>query len=207
MSFPMDLLRRNKLSDFTNARAALADLCEPFARGGPLAPNCVEVQPAAMPSAERRLLAHREHMTIILGDHHGAPVRVHVQEAIHDGDHYTRKILLAPTDSDRIVEAGIVRLNFHYMPEDVKNEILSRSKPLGQILIEHDVLRRIEPLWFVKFPARSNVLRLFDLSPRQPTYGRLATIFCDEEPAIELLETVLNTSASASNDTRLDPPL
>jgi chorismate-pyruvate lyase len=177
--------------EFGSAREALAELCEPFAARG-WTPDCDEIQPARMPAPQRRLLAHREHMTIVLGEHHGRPVDVRVQHAVHDGDFYTRKILLTPGGSDRIVEAGIVRLNFSHVPADVRTEILARRRPLGEILTAHDVLRRIEPLWFVRFAPDSDVLALFDLHLREPAYGRLAMIYCNDEPAIELMEIVIN---------------
>ena len=182
----------HKLAEFKTAQEALVDLCQPFARGGSLTAACTEVQPAAMPAAERQLLAHREHMTIVLQDHHGSPVEVQVMEAVRDHDLYARKIILTPGHADKIVEAGIVRMNFRYMSAEVRDAIVARRRPLGEILIAHDVLRRIEPLWFIRLPAESDVLALFDLHPQQPTYGRLATIFCNGEPAIELLEIVLN---------------
>ena len=183
----------NKLSEFATAQEALLDLCEPFTKGGSITADCCEVQPAAMPSAERRLLAHREHMTIVLQDHHGQPVEVQVQEAILDEDQYSRKITLTPGHTNKIVEAGIVRMNFKYMSDAVREAIIVRQRPLGEILIAHDVLRRIEPLWFIRLPIESDVLALFGMITKQPTYGRLATIFCNGEPAIELLETVMNT--------------
>ena len=92
----------NKLSEFATAREALADLCEPFARGVSIRADCTEVQPAAMLPAERQLLAHREHMTIVLQDHHGLPVEVHVQEAVRDEDLYARKIILTPGHASKI---------------------------------------------------------------------------------------------------------
>ena len=184
-------LLRNKLADFASAKAALVDLVAPFAPAG-MALECEEVQPASMPGVIRRLLAHREHMTVVLSEHFGAPVDVHVQHHVHDGNFYARQIILTPGGSNRTVLVGIVRMNFRYMGDDVRDEIVARRRPLGEILIAHDVLRWIEPLWFVRFPPVSPLLALFDLAPKEPTFGRLATIYCNGEPAIELLEAVLN---------------
>jgi len=47
-----------------------------------------------------------------------------------------------------------------------------------------------KPRFFVRFPAGGPVLNLFGASETRPVYGRLGTIYCDEEPAIELLEIV-----------------
>jgi hypothetical protein len=133
-------------------------------------------------------------MTVELERHHGAPVRVHVLEEHLDGDIYTRKISLTPAGQDsKVVEWGIVRLDFRYMAPAVRDEILRKELPLGAILIKHDVLRRIKPRWFLRFPPGGPVLSLFgDAQAAQPAYGRVGTIYCNGEPAIELLEIVVN---------------
>ena len=180
------------LSDLHTASEALAELCAPFVDGSDFSPYCVEVQPVRIPTAERRLLAHREHMTEVLQAHHGNPVEVQVLDQKLDGDHYSRKITLTPGHVSKIVECGIVRLNFSFMPAVVKEEILARKTPLGAVLIKHNILRWIEPLWFVQLPPQSDVMKLFGMNNPKPVWGRLAVIYCNGEPAIELLETVLN---------------
>ena len=133
-------------------------------------------------------------MTTELQRHHGKPVEVHVLDERLDGDLYTRKIFLTPAGSDKVIEWGIVRLDFRYMSSEVREEILRKQLPLGAILIKHDVLRRIKPRWFLRSPAGGPVFRLFSDShaPGGPVYGRIGTIYCNEEPAIELLEIVAN---------------
>jgi hypothetical protein len=139
------------------------------------------------------LLVHHEHMTVALQRFHGSPVEVQVREEhlSADGDYYTRMISLAPAASPgRVVEWGIVRLDFRYMDAAVRDEILRKQMPLGAILIKHDVHRRVKPRFFLRFPPGGPVLRLFGAAESRPVYGRLGTIYCDEEPAIELLEIV-----------------
>jgi hypothetical protein len=174
------------------AGAVLADLCRPFAQGL-FAPDCAAVQPQDIPFPDDDLLVHHDHMTIVLQRHHGSPVKVHVMEEHLNGDLYTRKICLTPINSDKVVEWGIVRLNFRYMPEAVKQEILGRQMPLGAILVKHDVHRRIKPRYFLRLPESSAVVGLFGATNSEPLYGRIGTIYCDDEPCIEVLEIVLNT--------------
>ena len=81
-------------------------------------------------------------------------------------------------------------LNFRYMSDAVRNEILAKRTPLGAILINHNVHRRIKPRWFMRFAPRGPILNWFGETGDQPMYGRIGTIYCDEEPAIELLEIV-----------------
>ena len=191
----MTMVTQRKLSDFTGAEAALSDLCRQFAPAG-FDPQCVVVQPDEIPHPQDQLLVHHAHMTEVLQKHHGRPVTVDVQDWKLDGDLYSRKIALRPAGSDKVVEWGIVQLDFRYMSRAVRDEILARQKPLGAILIAHKVLRRIKPRWFLRFPESGPVMRLFEppaaCEPDGFAYGRIGTIYCNEEPAIELLEIVLN---------------
>ena len=184
-----------KLVDLPEAESTLRELCRPFVHPDDFAPQCVVLQPAEIPYPQDQLLVHHGHMTEVLERHHGAAVRVHVLEEHLDGDVYTRKIALTPTGSDgKVVEWGIVRLDFRYMSPELRDEILAKQTPLGALLIKHDVLRRIKPRWFLRFPPGGPVLKWFGAPAEgsEPLYGRIGTIYCNEEPAIELLEIVLN---------------
>ena len=191
---------RSKLSDSPETAAALLDLCKPFVADG-FNPQCVVVQPDEIPFPQDQLLVHHEHMTAVLERHHGAAVDVHVLAEHFEGDLYTRKISLTRGatgganggEADTVVEWGIVRLDFRYMDPEVRDEILRKRMPLGAILIKHDVLRRVKPRWFLRFPPGGPVLGLFgDAVTARPAYGRIGTIYTNEEPAIELLEIVVN---------------
>lgn len=188
----MSTTARSKLSDSPETEAALLDLCQPFVADA-FVPQCAVVQPDEIPFPQDQLLVHHEHMTAVLERHYGAAVQVHVLAEHLDGDLYTRKISLTRGQSDTVVEWGIVRLDFRCMDPDVRDEILRKEMPLGAILIKHDVLRRIKPRWFLRFPPGGPVLGLFgDAGTSQPAYGRVGTIYTNEEPAIELLEIVVN---------------
>jgi len=189
----MTVIESQILADSSGAQRLLSNLCEPFVHGR-FAPEFSVVQPEGIPHPEDELLVHHDHMTIVLQRHHGAPVRVRVLEEHLDGGVYTRKIALAPSGSDKVVEWGICRLDLRYIPEEVKREILAKQLPLGAVLIEHDVHRRVKPRYFLKLPESSAILNLFDAPQNtEPVYGRLGTIYCDDEPCIELLEIVVNT--------------
>jgi hypothetical protein len=172
------------------ALAALRGLCAPLTAGD-FEPACVVVQPDEIPQPADALLVHHEHMTEVLHKRYGRPVELAVLDERLDGDRYTRKVKLAPGGADRpVVEWGAVRLDFRFMSSAVRDEILAKRTPLGAILIKHDVHRRIKPRWFMRFPARGPTLAWFGDAGNDPLYGRIGTIYCDEEPAIELLEIV-----------------
>lgn len=175
--------------------AALMDLCDGFFDTLDFLSSCPRLAPEELPPTARGLLVHREHMTAVLHHHYGRPVDVRVLRDERGAEHYARKVLLTLSGSDRVVELGIVRMDFRYISAEVRDEILARRAPLGDILIRHNVLRRISPRWYFLFPRDTPIGRAFDSpgapgSAGRPVYGRVGTIYCDEEPAIDLLEVV-----------------
>jgi len=188
-----DRAAHNFVADVSTAQSLLAELCAPFAPNGFVA-ECEVISPDAIPVPADALLVHQNHMTIALERHHGKPVQVNVQQERLDGETYTRKVGLTLLGTPRVVEWGIARLHLKYLSSEVRAEILLKQTPLGAILIRHNVHRRVKPRYFVRFPAGSRVIELFGAgSNATPIYGRLGMIYCNDEPAIELLEIVVNT--------------
>ncbi len=181
---------RQKLTDYHDPVEAMADLCRGFFHEGDGIPPFALVEPEQMPAAYRQLLVHNEHMTTRLEAFHGRAVELGVLEYNQDGDLYTRKILLTPAGSDHVIELGIVRLDLQYTPEKVKDEIVRRKAPLGAILLKHNLLTRVEPRWYLRFPGPSPQDEYFGEQAGRAVYGRVGTIYCNEAPAIELLEIV-----------------
>jgi len=143
-----------------------------------------------VPSVYRKLLDHINHMTVTVEAHHSDRVEVEVLRSDVVGEHYRREILLRPQTSKTVVQYGIVRLNTKYLADEPRNEILAQRKPLGRVLIEHDVLREIELFDLLRVECGPVLANHFGVSPGSVTYGRTALIHCDHEPAIELLEVV-----------------
>jgi hypothetical protein len=100
------------------------------------------------------------------------------------------KILLVLQKSRRVVQFGLMRVHLQYCSPEVRAEIVAGKTPLGRILIEHNVLRRIEPTAFLRVTPGPAMIKWFGLDSPRPTYGRLALIHCDHKPAVELLEIV-----------------
>jgi hypothetical protein len=184
-------------ADVGSVNAELTDLCRPFASGGAINIDCDVISPIDIPHPSDALLVHHNHMTVALENHHGRAVQVEVHDERLDGQVYTRKIELLLEGTAHRVETGIARLHLRYLSPQVREEILAKQSPLGAILIRHDVHRRIKPRYFLRFPPHSAVIELLDSAPNAaPVYGRLGTIYCNNEPAIELLEIVINTEVS-----------
>jgi hypothetical protein len=150
-----------------------------------------EVVPAgAVPPPYDRLLVHEHHMTVTVEAHHGDLVDVHILARRHEGDDYARKILLKLQRSGKVVQFGIMRVDLSFCSPEVRAEIVAGQTPFGRILINHDVLRRIEPTAFLKVTPGPSLMRWFGLPRPRTTYGRLAIIHCDGLPAVHLLEVV-----------------
>jgi chorismate-pyruvate lyase len=143
-----------------------------------------------VPEPYRGLLVHQHHMTVTVEAHHGGPVDVVVLDRRHQGTTYSRMILLALRGSGRIVQFGLVRIHLGFCNEAVRDAILSEKTPLGRILIQHNILRHIQPIGFLRVTPGADMMQWFGLQTPEPTYGRLAVLFCDERPAIEVLEIV-----------------
>jgi hypothetical protein len=150
-----------------------------------------ELVPAdEVPLPYHGLLVHGYHMTVTVEAYHGDLVNVRILDRRQDEDSYARKILLTLQRTGRVVQFGIMRVHLHYCSEAVRQEIIAGQTPLGRILIQHNVLRRIEPTAFLRVIPGSAMMEWFGLERPEPTYGRLAYIHCDSKPAVELLEIV-----------------
>jgi chorismate-pyruvate lyase len=150
-----------------------------------------EVPGEAVPQPYHDLLVHEHHMTVTVEAHHGSPVNVWVLERHYDGPHYARKILLALQSTGRVVQFGIARVNLDMTSREVREAILAARTPLGRVLIEHDVMRLVQPQAFLKIRPTPEQLAWFGEGVRaEALYGRLAIIRLDGKPAIEVLEVV-----------------
>jgi len=151
-----------------------------------------QIPAGVMPGYARTLLNHNEHMTVTMEEFHGAPVDVEVLDVQQSDSHYARHILLHRQTDQKVVQFGIVRLDFRYVSDEVRREIESRQVPLGKVLIDHNVLRQVQLVALWKITPGSDLRRHFSMNDDSPltVYGRTALIYCDGEPAVELLEIV-----------------
>jgi chorismate-pyruvate lyase len=169
------------------ARAGIGRLAELFQDDGL---EATPVLPASLPDVFQGLLVHQEHMTLRLARHHGGPVRLHVLANRHTNADYARRILLSTHEPPRFVEFGLVRIALDATPPAARDEIIRGEAPLGDILIRHDVMRRIVVRWLYEFGPQSSIRPLLELDAAAPLYGRVGTIYVAGAPAIELLEVV-----------------
>ncbi len=143
-----------------------------------------------LPVVYRRLLAHTGHMTVTVEDRHHSPVDVEVLNVQTTPSHYSRQILLRRQSDRRVVQFGIVRLALEVLDPATRDEILSQRVPLGRVLIEHGVMRAVQLLGLWQVQCGKELAHHFGASVGHITYGRTALIYCNGEPAVELLEIV-----------------
>jgi chorismate-pyruvate lyase len=153
--------------------------------------ECEYVPADQVPLPYHDLLVHNHHMTVTVEAYHGDLVNVRILSKLQTADSYSRKILLALQGNGKVVQYGIMRIHFRYCSAAVRAEIVAGKTPLGRILIQHNVLRRVEPTAFLRIVPGPVLMNEFGLNTPIPTYGRLALIHCDGYPAVEVLEIVI----------------
>ncbi len=117
-----------------NPRDELLSLTNLFPSDEPLFQNADHLPSSLTPEPYKSLLAHDHHMTVAMETYHGGPVDVRVLNHRREGDIYAREIILLKGPSTmndaerRVVQYGIVRFNFSYVTEAVRDEIESGSE-------------------------------------------------------------------------------
>lgn len=154
----------------------------------PLIARAEHIPASTTPEPYKRMLVHDQHMTVTMEEYHGCPVDVTILDRSYLGDIYSRKIVLTKHETDTAVQFGIVRFNFVYVTDPVRQEIVRGDVPLGRILINHNILRHIDLGAVLEITAGPALAEYLQMPQGATTYGRLATIFCNKRPAVDLLE-------------------
>ena len=160
---------------------------------GPLLAGAEHVPPSAVPQPYRDLLDHEAHMTVTMERFHGGPVAVRVLDEKWDAGKYCRKITLVrepgrPGESEKTVQFGLVRFDLSHLDPEPREEILGGETPLGRVLINYDVLREVDLGALLKLTAGPGLARHLGMPEGGTAWGRLATIFTNGKPALDLLE-------------------
>jgi chorismate-pyruvate lyase len=155
----------------------------------PLVRNAWHVPHAETPEPYRRMLVHDHHMTVTMEQYHGCKVDVHVlNRKLVSEDYYLREIVLTKEGTDIPVQFGVVRFHFEYVSREVRTQIIEEQIPLGRVLITHNVLRHIDLKSIIAVEAGPGLAGILKMPEGATTFGRLATIYCNHQPAVDLLE-------------------
>lgn len=161
--------------------------------------HAAHIPSSETPEPYKQLLVHDHHMTVTMESFYGTSVDVEILQQSSAGNSYLRQIVLKKSGTDQVVQFGIVRFNFEYVTERVRDEILAGQIPLGRVLINHNVLRHIDLGAILKITAGPTLARQMRIPPGTVTYGRLATIFCNNAPAVDLLEIAAPVPGESSD--------
>jgi hypothetical protein len=171
-----------------NALAELKSLTAPFSGTSQLFEMVEHVPSSTVPEPYKSLLVHEHHMTVTMEQHHNCTVDVEVLAELLEGESYAREIILRNHATRQVVQYGLIRFDFQYVTKSVKDQILAKQTPLGRVLILHNVLRHIDLGAILELKTGPRLTDIFECPPGSKTYGRLATIFCNNKPAVDLLE-------------------
>jgi chorismate-pyruvate lyase len=151
-------------------------------------PEAVEIPPAGLPQPYFRLLVHNHHMTVTVEEFYRSPVDVGVVECRRNEEEYARKSLLTSHATGRVVQFGLVRINLSACSDAVRDEIIEGKAPLGRVLIRHNMLRRIEPVAYLRVTLSAAMAGWFGAESGTTTFGRVGVIYTGDQPAVEVLE-------------------
>jgi hypothetical protein len=146
------------------------------------------VPPSWLPQPYQALLVHHNHMTVAVEEHYQQAVDIQVLNSRRIGNSYGRETLLLLNGTRQVVQFGAVRINLACCAQPVCEAIVAEHVPLGRVLIQNNVLRRIEPTAFLQITPGAKLAEWFGLSRPETCFGRLGVIFCDDRPAIAVLE-------------------
>lgn len=167
------------------ASALLEHLYQPFP-DSPDRPLIEEIPASSVPEPYHRLLVHTHHMTVTVEEFYGVPVQVRVLAVKKRGLDYARKILLLA--GNHVVQFGLVRIDLSVCLENIRQAILAQTVPLGRILIEHNMLRRIEPQAYLRVTLSAAMAEWFGVEVGSRSYGRVGVIYSGERPVVHVLE-------------------
>jgi hypothetical protein len=159
-----------------------------FPEGEKLFDGAEHLPSALTPEPYKRLLVHDGHMTVAMENFHRSAVSVEVLDRQLNRNIYSRKILLRRSDCGTVVQLAVIRFDLDMVLPPVRDEILSERMPLGRILINYNVFRVVDLGAIFRLTAGPEFARLCGCQTGETTYGRLATIFCNLHPAVDLLE-------------------
>ena len=142
----------------------------------------------AVPEPYRGLLVHTQHMTVTVEAYFHDAVDVEVHEVAQRGQEYARKITLRLRAGRKVVQYGVIAVNLDALDSSVAADIVAGKTPLGRVLIDHDVLRVVEPVQFFRVALPDDLAEVMGVPVGSVTYGRLGVITADGHPAVRVAE-------------------
>ena len=162
-----------------------------FPEDGLLLSDLRIIAASEVPETHKELLVHEKHMTATLETYYGCKLALKIKKTRHDDDDYSRQLVLHAGKNGPGLMASIIRIQLQFFGKEVTSKIIEGKIPLGRILIENVVQRRVESIAYVRVKMDSKLQAMFEVDGQyNETFGRLARIICANEPAVEMLEII-----------------
>ena len=152
-----------------------------------------------LPEPYRDVLAHAEHMTERLERRYRQEMQLEVLDVRDSKRGYARRLRMRAGSGGPIVLEGWMRVLLECLPVALRDGVRAGARPLGRMLIDAEVERRIDLLSFVApGETRADWASREDRPALVGTYGRIATIEIEGQKAVDLVEFVAPAVASGT---------
>jgi chorismate-pyruvate lyase len=142
----------------------------------------------AVPEPYRSILVHNRAMTPTLEAFHGDRTHLQVLASRPDGTSLWRQVVLRLNGSDRPVEFAAIVIHHSRFPRAARREVLEGRRPLGAILLSHQLELHSVPRLFFCVTADRAMRDALCLSGPATLYGRRSVL--RDAGGKELAETV-----------------
>ena len=162
-----------------------------FPEEGLLKTDLRVIAASEVPETHKELLVHEVHMTATLEKYFGCKLALNIKKTRHEDDDYSRQLVLHAGKNGPALMASIIRIHLQFFGQEITKEIIEGKIPLGRILIENVIQRRVESIAYLRVKMGSKLRAMFEVDDQyNVTFGRLARIICENEPAVEMLEII-----------------
>ena len=158
--------------------------------GEPL-PLLNPVDGSDVPQPYRNLLVHDSDMTSTLEDYFEGEMIVKPLHITHQGDAYSRSVLLTRKSDGLIAEFGAIQIHLEALPRAASERVIEASRPLGGILAEHDIDYISRPSAYFRLTPDARICEVMHIDADGPLYGRQNTITASSGPTIAQVLEVL----------------
>lgn len=137
----------------------------------------------------QQLLCHDRDMTSTLGEFHGGEVTLKVLQEYLVADLYLREVILSV--GDKPVEYGVIEIHLQQFPDDLRERIVSKGEPLGNILNTSGLEYRSEPSSFLSIKDGVFTPDFFPATGGKNLFGRYNTLSNQEDRVLANILEIL----------------
>lgn len=178
-------MSRHPMSDEQNL---LYPLSEFYLLDGLILPAVTGIDGQQIPEPSKTLLVHETDMTSTLEKYHDQKLRLHILRRHREGDEYSRQVLLVAERDQIPTEFGAIKIFLQNFPEEVRQQILKGSRPLGTILSDEQIPYTSRPVAFVQITPDPIIKSALGLGETQLVFGRRNVLI---DPSQRVLAEIL----------------